>query len=70
MSESKAQTWKSRWNFKGEIQAARELQNKEDPDSEHELPKSLADSLSMHCENVSSGPGKTIEQNKQRPEGN
>ena len=48
MSEIKVQDWKNRWNVKGKIQATRELQKDKYPNSDCELPKSLADSLIMH----------------------
>ena len=50
MSELNVQGYKNRWNVKGKTQATRELQKDEHPNSDYELPKSLADSLIMHHE--------------------
>lgn len=45
MSEIKVQGYKNRWNVKGKTQATRELQKDEYPNSDYELPKSLADGI-------------------------
>lgn len=70
MSEIKVQDWKNRWNVKGKIQATRELQKDKYPNSDCELPKSLADSLIMYhgCLKWPRGEGGTKNQTETKEE--
>ena len=68
MSELNVQGYKNRWNVKAKTQATRELQKDEHPNSDYELPKSLADSLIMHheCLKWPRGEGEPLKLNRSK----
>lgn len=68
MSEIKVQGYKNRWNVKGKTQATRELQKDEYPNSDYELPKSLADSINYASwvSQVTQGEGEPPKSNRSK----